>query len=271
MAENTAKVSLLNIISIIIGSGLVVFLANILYNDFIGKPLINITIKISSDNSSGNATITNTGLKTAKNVRLAMYTDPPGKIDNVNPEGVTAEQITITDLTKLPPYTQGRIATFNRSIIGDNSIAFDIKFTKFDQTGSFIILANHDDGSNQATAKIGEERKTFTSSPPNPLSNPIFLLGLSVIIEFVLIFGKTLIMNPIITVRNYSILEQEKKKIMKVIKMLNQNSLYKGKLQDWSKSKKLRMRKILCFDEYRRFEELFVENRRRENYLIPFS
>lgn len=75
MAENTSKVSLLNIISIIIGSGLVVFAANILYNDFISKPSINITIKVYSDNSSANAAITNTGLKTAKNVRLAMYTD----------------------------------------------------------------------------------------------------------------------------------------------------------------------------------------------------
>lgn len=269
MEKNAPKVPLLNILSIIVGSGIIVFGANILYNDF-SKPSINIRIYVD-DGSSANVTIINTGFKTAKNIRVTMFTKPLGKIDiaNSNLIGPTDEQIKIINTTK----PQMMIATFNRSVIGDNSTVFSIKFKEFNEDHiRLIVHVNHDDGSSELDAFVGHESYSIISSsyPTKDLSNIIIIYGITIVIQFLFIRGKKWIIEPIYIVNRYRLLMSEKRKINKIIKNICQNPFFRGNLLDWHELDILKMGKILSYNDLRLFNELLAEEQRRKNYLLKY-
>jgi hypothetical protein len=103
---DSSKIPGLNIVSFILGSGLIVFGANALYSDYFKQPHIDIHIK--AGNSTAVTTLVNTGIVTAHNVRITF--NSTSDISNYSLTSIPDEQVNFTKL-----YKPGRlVASFPR-------------------------------------------------------------------------------------------------------------------------------------------------------------
>jgi hypothetical protein len=172
-----SRITGVSIVSLILGSGLIVFGANTLYSDFLKQP--RVIINIEASNSSALVSIVNTGTVTAHNMRITFYFNGIN-ISDYTLNAIPDEQINFTSSEEpkgLLVATVGRLTPNNAVSI---QTLLDIRGSN--ATFPYNIDITYDEGSTYAIAYIGKEPRNFKSPLLEPPVAERLWIFLSVII-----------------------------------------------------------------------------------------
>ena len=132
------RVSLVTIISWILGGGLIWSLTSLIYNDVIKQPYLDVLVGYNESRKAVTIDITNTGMATANNIRTTINSTQPN-IDNERVSVASShEQVRLSTDSSL----SGVIANASRFVPQDQfSISIPLTYingqTKFDVTATY--------------------------------------------------------------------------------------------------------------------------------------
>jgi hypothetical protein len=269
---STVRISAINIVSWIIGSGLIVFAANSIYNDYIRQPHIDIIIE--PRDLSAIVSVINTGVTTAHDVRLILYS---AESDITNYRIIYSSED--TNFTKQDE-PKGLVAEMNRMSPGSSiRLQTALNSTEIHGTIRYYVDVVYDEGSTYGVAHLGIYPKAFRTPivdifyANNAAKNIsiVFAVFILSIIALIMPFVLNWVRNPISKTFDILYIHKVRLETERVNNILNREifsrEIFDTKTWD-SKSEKSKQSIFRHYDDYKRLNVFYVELRRRHNGVI---